>query len=156
LLLASFAFHDGRRLSGRFSFSYSGSAVSAVYIGSPHRLGVLSSAAREHAQASVKPGQLGSVVAIGLFRDGVYPVSSVDGERGGESDVTVNSMKRRYILGILVALLLGALVYVYGGSQVPPGQPPLRRITAQNVGEIKSEFNAARDDVRVLLLLSPT
>ena len=142
--------------SGRFSLSYGGQAVFPDCIGSSHRLGVLSGAAREQVQASVKPGQLGSVVAIGLFRNGIYPLSSVDGERGGESSVTVNSMKRKYIIGILVALLLGALVYVYGGSQAPPGQPPLRKITAQNVGEIKSEFNAAKDHVRVLLLLSPT
>ena len=68
-----------------------------------------------------------------------------------------DSMKRKYIIGMVVALLLlGALIYVYGGSQAPPGQPPLRSLTAQNVGEIKSEFNAAKNEVRVLVLLSPT
>lgn len=66
-------------------------------------------------------------------------------------------MKRKYILGALLAVaLLALLVYVYGGSQTPAGQPPLQSLTAQNVAEIKSEFNAAKDDVRLLLLLSPT
>jgi len=66
-------------------------------------------------------------------------------------------MKRKYIISMGVALLiLGALIYLYGGSQAPLGQPPLRSLTAQNVGEIKSEFNTAKNEVRVLVLLSPT
>lgn len=66
-------------------------------------------------------------------------------------------MKRKYILSaILIAVLIGAAVYFYGGSQAPPGQAPLERLTAQNVSAVKNAFNAAKDDVRVLLLLSPT
>jgi hypothetical protein len=66
-------------------------------------------------------------------------------------------MRAKYILGALVALsLLAALGYFYGGSQAPSGQAPLRNLTAQNVAEVKNEFNAAKDNVRVLLLLSPT
>jgi hypothetical protein len=66
-------------------------------------------------------------------------------------------MSRKYIVvASLAAALVGALVYFYGGSQVPAGQPPLQRLTAQNVTEINGAFNAARDDVRVLVLLSPT
>ena len=66
-------------------------------------------------------------------------------------------MNRRYIIGALLAvILLGAFVYFYGGSQAPSGQPPLRSLTAENAADVKNEFNAAKDDVRVLLLLSPT
>jgi hypothetical protein len=66
-------------------------------------------------------------------------------------------MKRRYIPGVLLAaFVLAAFVYYYGGSQAPSGQPPLKSLTAQNVAEVKNQFNAAKDDVRVLLLLSPT
>ena len=66
-------------------------------------------------------------------------------------------MKRRYIVGaVLVTLVSAAALYLYGGGQAPAGQRPLQKISAQSVGEIKNEFNAARDDVRVLLLLSPT
>jgi hypothetical protein len=66
-------------------------------------------------------------------------------------------MSRKYILvAIVTAGFVGALLYFYGGSQAPAGQRPLQNLTAQNVGEIKDAFNAAKDDVRVLMLLSPT
>jgi hypothetical protein len=66
-------------------------------------------------------------------------------------------MKSKYILiGILSIVLLGTLVYFYAGSQAPSGQSPIQKLTAQNVVDIKSAFNATKDDVRVLVLLSPT
>ena len=66
-------------------------------------------------------------------------------------------MNRKYIVAAtLTALVAGALLYFYGGSQAPPGQPPLQSLTAQNVTAIENAFNAAKDDVRVLVLLSPT
>ena len=64
---------------------------------------------------------------------------------------------RKFLFGILLGVaLIGALVYFYGGGQVPPGQVALQSLTTQNVSEIKYSFNAAKDQVRVLLLLSPT
>ncbi len=66
-------------------------------------------------------------------------------------------MNRKYILAaILTAAFVGALLYFYGGSQAPPGQPPLQRLTAQKIAEIRNAFNGAKHDVRVLVLLSPT
>jgi hypothetical protein len=66
-------------------------------------------------------------------------------------------MKARYIIvTVFAALLLAASLYLYSGSQTPAGQVPLRNITAENISDIKNEFNAANGDVRVLLLLSPT
>ena len=66
-------------------------------------------------------------------------------------------MKRQYITGaVIVALLVAAVLYLYGGGQTPAGQPPLQNLSAQSVGEIKNNFNTATDEVRVLLLLSPT
>ncbi len=66
-------------------------------------------------------------------------------------------MKRQYIIGaVIVPLLVAAVLYFYGGGKTPAGQPPLQDLSARGVGEIKNEFNAAKDDVRVLLLLSPT
>jgi hypothetical protein len=66
-------------------------------------------------------------------------------------------MKPKYILGALVAVVvLAAVAYFYGGSQAPSGQPPLDSLTAGNLAEVKNQFNAAQDDVRLLLLLSPT
>jgi len=66
-------------------------------------------------------------------------------------------MKRRFIPAALLAIpILVALGYFYGGSRTPAGQPPLRSLTAQSAGEVRDLFNAGKDDVRVLLLLSPT
>ena len=66
-------------------------------------------------------------------------------------------MKRRYVFGaVAAALLIAAALYLYGGGQTPAGQPSLLNVTAQNVGEIRSAFNTANSEVRVLLLLSPT
>jgi len=66
-------------------------------------------------------------------------------------------MKARHIVGAAVAaLLIAAGLYLYGGSQTPSGQATLQNVTAQNVAEIKNDFNAGKGDVRVLLLLSPT
>jgi hypothetical protein len=66
-------------------------------------------------------------------------------------------MRRKYVINsVLGLILLAALVYLYGGSQAPSGQPPLRNLTTENLGEIKNEFNAATNEIRILLLLSPT
>ncbi|MFZ0592167.1 MAG: hypothetical protein WAM39_17005 [Bryobacteraceae bacterium] len=66
-------------------------------------------------------------------------------------------MQRKYIVvAILVLILIGAATYFYGGSQTPSGQVPLERLTTQNVADVKNAFNVAKDDVRALLLLSPT
>jgi hypothetical protein len=66
-------------------------------------------------------------------------------------------MKPKYVIGVIAVVLLAAAgLYLYGGGQTPAGQPPLQNLSAHNLGEMKSEFNAAKDDVRVLLLLSPT
>ena len=66
-------------------------------------------------------------------------------------------MKKTYIVGaVLASLLIAAALYLYGGNQTPSGQPPLQNVTAQNVVEIRNDFNAAKKEIRILLLLSPT
>jgi hypothetical protein len=65
-------------------------------------------------------------------------------------------MKRQYVVGAILVVLLAAGLYLDGGGQTPAGQPPLENLSARGVGEIKNAFNAAKDDVRLLLLLSPT
>ena len=66
-------------------------------------------------------------------------------------------MTRKRIIVILAVLILcAALFYFYAGGQTPQGQPPLANLTPQNFTAIESAFNAAKDNVRVLLLLSPT
>ena len=66
-------------------------------------------------------------------------------------------MKRKYIFGVFLSLLvLVAVLYLNRPGRAPSGQTPLQYLTAQNVADFKQAFNAAKDDVRVLLLLSPT
>ncbi len=66
-------------------------------------------------------------------------------------------MGRKHILAAIVVIALAAgFFYSYGGGETPTGQTRLRKLTPQNVAEVKSAFNAAKDDARVLLLLSPT
>jgi hypothetical protein len=66
-------------------------------------------------------------------------------------------MNRKYIFAIFAALVLGGvLFYLYAGHQTPEGQPPLANLIPQNFTTIETAFNAAKDEVRVLLLLSPT
>ena len=52
--------------------------------------------------------------------------------------------------------MANAAADLLGGGQAPPGQPVLVSLTTQNLGSIHDAFNAAKDDVRVLVFLSPT
>ncbi len=66
-------------------------------------------------------------------------------------------MHHKTFLAVAAVLLVAAgLFYLYAGHQVPPGQPPLADITPQNLSAFESAFNQANEDVRLLLLLSPT
>jgi hypothetical protein len=65
--------------------------------------------------------------------------------------------RRKYIFGAIATLgMIALLVYFYGGSLTPTSQPPLVRLTPENVSQVEAAFNAAQGDVRLLVLLSPT
>jgi hypothetical protein len=63
-------------------------------------------------------------------------------------------MKREHAL-LAMATLFGVLLHScsYRGAS---GQPAFENLTAQNVADVKIAFNAAKNQVRVLLLFSPT
>jgi hypothetical protein len=65
-------------------------------------------------------------------------------------------MTRKAFLALPAAVLLGAGIYFYGGHTAPPTQPALVDLTPQTLSRIEGAFNDAKDDVRVLVLLSPT
>lgn len=66
-------------------------------------------------------------------------------------------MSRRYILvAVLTILLAGAIAWFSLGSSAPPGQPALQSLTPANLPALEASFNAAKDDIRILVLLSPT
>ena len=66
-------------------------------------------------------------------------------------------MKQNYILSAIRTILLFAAILLLGcQGQTPNGQRSIRSLTPQNVTDVRDQFNAAKDDVRLLILLSPT
>lgn len=65
-------------------------------------------------------------------------------------------MTRKGFLAIPAALLVGAGLYFYGGHTAPLTQPALVDLAPQTLSKIESAFNEAKDNVRLLVLLSPT
>lgn len=64
------------------------------------------------------------------------------------------------LLSILAPLaFIGLLTlgwHFYGGKRVPAAQRPLVFLTSSNFDQLRATFNASSDDVRIVLLLSPT
>ncbi len=66
-------------------------------------------------------------------------------------------MKTRYVVLVVALLALVALAwYGWGPSRTPAGQPPLASLHKDDVASFREAFNGAADEVRVVLLLSPT
>jgi hypothetical protein len=64
---------------------------------------------------------------------------------------------RLSILAVLVTAGLSGLGWhFYGGEKVPAGQLPMVSLTSVNFEQLRTAFNLAAGDVRVVLLLSPT
>ena len=55
-----------------------------------------------------------------------------------------------------MAIIASLAIYLYVGSAVPAGQPPLARLSSSNFSDLRRDFNAAKNSVRVVTLLSPT
>lgn len=55
----------------------------------------------------------------------------------------------------IVALLAAGWHFSHGGV-APAGQPALVSLTSINFDQLRTAFNAASSEVRVVLLLSPT
>lgn len=66
--------------------------------------------------------------------------------------------KRRKLalIAVIVALLLAAVWYQFGGHRTAAGQPPLAELTAGSLEAFRADFNAAADQPRMIVLLSPT
>lgn len=64
--------------------------------------------------------------------------------------------KKLIILGVVVAILLGAVYFLRGPGNVPAGQKPLTTIASANSGVFESAFDADANLPRLVLLLSPT
>ncbi len=69
----------------------------------------------------------------------------------------MRTAKMKYALwfvGVAIALLV--VWYLWGFRSTPRGQPPLTSLTQNNFDQFRREFNGTADDVRLVLLLSPT
>jgi hypothetical protein len=53
-------------------------------------------------------------------------------------------------------VLAGLLTDISSQQKVPAGQPSLDSLTSENFDQLRTAFNRASGDVRVVLLLSPT
>lgn len=60
------------------------------------------------------------------------------------------------IVGVLVLGLAVVGRYFIGGHAVPAGQLPLTEVTQNNLDSLKNDFNRTPDQIRIVLLLSPT
>ena len=60
------------------------------------------------------------------------------------------------IVGVVAAIILFLVYYLYLGSSAPSGQQPLVRLNNANIDSLKKSFNESADSVRVMVMLSPT
>ena len=69
-------------------------------------------------------------------------------------------MKRKHViyglLGMVGAIVLFLVYYLYLGSTAPSGQQPMVRLDNSNIDSLKKSFNESADSVRVIVMLSPT
>jgi hypothetical protein len=67
-------------------------------------------------------------------------------------------VKRRALLAAVAVLvvILAGLWYAFAGHRQPAGQVPLADLTATTLPTLQEDFNRHADEVRVILLLSPT
>lgn len=68
-------------------------------------------------------------------------------------------MKRKLIILVISAAAIVPVIlffYLFWGSTVPTGQQLLVRLNNENFASLKEEFNKSPNDIRVMVMLSPT
>jgi hypothetical protein len=70
--------------------------------------------------------------------------------------VAVMTLKRSWIAILIVVVAAAVLGRQFGTHQAPKGQPALVHLDAGSLESLRSDFNAAQDSVRLVVLLSPT
>jgi hypothetical protein len=93
---------------------------------------------------AAKLGRLDAFAGSGGFRRYADLLSPSDGKRLGQFTDPLIRCAGDILIAAFAIALIGALFYFYGGHKTPDGQPPLRRLTTQNVVEVKIAFNAAK------------
>ena len=66
------------------------------------------------------------------------------------------TVKRSWIVILIVVVAAAIAGQQFGTHQAPEGQPALLHLDAGSLESLRSDFNAAQDSVRLIVLLSPT
>lgn len=67
------------------------------------------------------------------------------------------ALKRSSIAGLVVIIAAAVLGYQqFGTHEAPKGQPALVHLDVASLERLRTDFNAAQDSVRLIVLLSPT
>ena len=108
--------------------------------------------------SAARPWLLGlSVILLGL---GFFQVYRGMKCRARQSRIALVLLGLAAVLVVLLLLfpqvLAGLLADISSQRKVPAGQPSLSSLTPENFDQLRSAFNKASGDVRVVLLLSPT
>ena len=67
-----------------------------------------------------------------------------------------NTRRTFGIAGLVVLIAAAVAWYRFVPGEAPPGQPPLVRIDAAAIDELRAEFNRTANETRLIVLLSPT
>jgi hypothetical protein len=68
-------------------------------------------------------------------------------------------MRPKVLIVVFSIVSLGLLAFAYpyfNSHKTPAAQAPLSDLTAQSLETFRTQFNAAKDRTRIILLLSPT
>lgn len=67
------------------------------------------------------------------------------------------ALKRSWIVVLVVIIAAAVLGHQqFGTHDAPKGQPALVHLDAGSLERLRTDFNAAQDSVRLIVLLSPT
>jgi len=68
-------------------------------------------------------------------------------------------MSRKRLWIVVLTVIIAAIVFgqqQFGTHQAPKGQPALVHLDAGSLETLRTDFNAAEDSIRLIVLLSPT
>ena len=67
------------------------------------------------------------------------------------------TIKRSWLVALLVIIAAAVLGHrQFGTHEAPKGQPALVHLDTSSLETLRTDFNAAQDSVRLIVLLSPT
>ena len=68
----------------------------------------------------------------------------------------MNPTIRRLLVALILVVFAVFLAQRFLTHDVPAGQPPMATLDSGSIEALRSDFNRASDQVRILLLLAPT